>query len=179
MNRHQGPLESDGTKLPEALADNIRMLLEQHHKDLQCNSRAEAIVRAIATFTGSVAFITLHLLLYGIWFALSKGIGSVTPVDPHLSGMAVFASLESLFLSACILFNQDRNTRVADERAQLHLNISLIAERESTRIIRLVAAIAERMGIQQSEDLDLKELMEDIQPSDVLEEIKKSSASVK
>jgi uncharacterized membrane protein len=152
-----------------------RVLLEQHHKDLERGSKMQAVVRRIAAFVGSVEFIYLHLVIYGGWLFLSSGVSSLPRVDPDLGKLAVCAGLESLFLSACILFNQNRNQEIADERAQLHLNISLLAERESTRLMQMVAAMAERLGVPATDDGDLKELMEDIRPEDVLDEIKRTN----
>lgn len=165
--------KSRGGPLPEVLAENIRVLFDQYREDIERGTRAQVVVRKIASFVGSVGFIYLHLLIYGVWIFLRSRF------DPHLEMMAVCASLESLFLSACILFNQNRNQQVAEERAQLHLNISLLAERESTRVIQMVAAIVQHLGIAAADDGDLKELMEDIQPTEVLEEIKRTSGDKK
>lgn len=175
MNEIRGSRETKGGQLPEVLADNIRMLLDQHRKDLERGSRVQTAVRRIATFVGSVEFIYLHVLIYGGWLFLSSRFSPLPRIDPDLAMMAVFAALESLFLSGCILFNQNRNEEIATERAQLHLNISLLAERESTRVMQMVAAIAERLGLPAADDGDLEELMKDIEPKDVLEEIKRTS----
>jgi uncharacterized membrane protein len=175
MAETDSPRSSNGGQLPEVVGDNIRMLLEQHRKDLERGSRTQAVVRWIAGFVGSVAFIYLHLAIYGVWLFLSSGISSLPRLDPHFEKLAVCAALESLFLSACILFNQNRNEEIANERAQLHLNVSLLAERESTRVMQMVVAIAERLGVPPADEGDLKELMEDIQPKEVLEEIKRGS----
>jgi uncharacterized membrane protein len=173
--RHSSPREGKGGQLPEVLADNIRLLLEQHQKDLQRGSMIHAVVRRIATFVGSVEFIYLHLLVYGTWVFIALSSGSSSTFDLHLSKIAVASGLEALFLSACIVFNQNRNQAIADERAQLHLHISLLAEREATRMMQLVAAITEHLGLP-ANDPDLKELMEDLQPKDVLDEIKRKKA---
>lgn len=175
MSAKRDSKRGKGGQLPEVLADNIRMLLEQHQKDLERGSKVQAVVRRIATFVGSVEFIYLHLLIYGAWLFLSSGMSPFPGVDPDLAKMAVCAALESLFLSACILFNQNRNQEIATERAQLHLNISLLAEREATRVMQLTVAIAGHLGIPATDDGDLKELMEDIQPKKVLDEIKRGN----
>ena len=171
--------KGDDGHLPEVLAENIRVLLDQHREDRERGSKAQAVIRKIAGFVGSVGFIYLHLLIYGVWVLVSAGVGFLPRLDPHLEILAVCAALESLFLSACILFNQNRNEEIANERAELHLHISLLAERESTRVMQIVAAIAERLEIPAMDDGDLKELMEDIQPTKVLEEIKRKNEDEK
>jgi len=159
-------------QLPKALAKNIQMLIEQHREDLKEHSRARAMIHRVAAFISRAEFVYLHLVLFGAWIAINTGVTGLPRFDPHLDKLAVFAALESLFVSGCILINQRRNEQIAEERAELHLNISLLSERESTRVVRLVAALAQRAGIETSAD-DLDELMEDIRPEEVLQEIKR------
>jgi hypothetical protein len=45
----------------------------------------------------------------------------------------------------------------------------LLAEHEVTRLITLVAAMAERMGIDQAHDPELSELARDVKPEKVIE----------
>jgi uncharacterized membrane protein len=63
---------------------------------------------------------------------------------------------------------------MANKRADLDLQIGLLAEHEVTRLITLVRAMAARMGIQEAKDPELGELMKDVNPEEVLERIEKS-----
>jgi uncharacterized membrane protein len=63
---------------------------------------------------------------------------------------------------------------VAEKRADLDLQISLLAEHEVTRLVRLVAAIAERVGVEDARAEDLEELERDVKPEAVLGEIEKA-----
>jgi uncharacterized membrane protein len=58
---------------------------------------------------------------------------------------------------------------LADKRADLDLQVSLLAEHEITRLITLVTAMAERMGIEQAHDPELSELSRDVRPETVME----------
>ena len=64
--------------------------------------------------------------------------------DGWWEALAVSAALELIFLSISILINQNRMQGLAD----LHLHISLLAERESTRPIRLVAKLGQHAGLE-------------------------------
>jgi len=57
----------------------------------------------------------------------------------------------------------------ADKRADLDLQISLLAEHEVTRLISLVTAMAERMGVPAANDPELAELSRDVAPEEVME----------
>lgn len=92
--------------------------------------------------------------------------------------LAMFASVEAIFLSTFVLITQNRMSALADQRADLDLQISLLAEHEVTRLIVLVAAIAERMGIESSRDPELAELSQDIAPEKVLDEMERKEQQV-
>jgi uncharacterized membrane protein len=67
----------------------------------------------------------------------------------------------------------------ADRRADLDLHISLLAEHEVTRLISLVSAIAERMGIEAASDHpELAELEKDVDPEKVLEKIEETESNM-
>jgi len=47
-----------------------------------------------------------------------------------------------------VMISQNRMTRLTERRAHLDLQINLLAEQESTATLRLLARIAERLGIE-------------------------------
>ena len=59
----------------------------------------------------------------------------------------MIASVEAIFLSTFVLISQNRMAAAADKRADLDLQISLLAEHEVTKLVTLVSGIADRMGV--------------------------------
>jgi hypothetical protein len=54
------------------------------------------------------------------------------------------------------------------------LQISLLAEHEVTRLILLVTAIAERMGMDEARDPELAELARDVAPEAVMDRMEQA-----
>ena len=79
------------------------------------------------------------------------------------------ASVEAIFLSTFVLISQNRMQALADRRAELSLHISLLAEHEVTRVITLVIEMAKKMGVEESHNPDLEELVKDVAPEKVLD----------
>jgi uncharacterized membrane protein len=65
----------------------------------------------------------------------------------------------------------------ADKRADLDVQISLLAEHEVTELTRLVRQMAHAMGIPTETDGELTEAEQDIAPEAVLDEIEKYDTS--
>ena len=59
----------------------------------------------------------------------------------------------------------------ADKRADLDLQISLLAEHEVTRLVTLVSGIADRMGVKTEADRELDQITRDVAPEAVLDEL--------
>ena len=121
-----------------------------------------------------MSFVGLHLLVFGLWIVFNIGWFPHLEFDPTFVMLAIFASVEAIFLSTFVLITQNRMAAQADRRADLDLQISLLAEHEVTRLISLVSAIAERMGIEVSRDAELAELKQDVRPEHVLDKIEET-----
>lgn len=82
--------------------------------------------------------------------------------------LGTVTSVEAIFLSTFVLINQNCMTRLAEKRSELDLQISLLAEHELTRLMRLVARLAERFGVEEAKDPQLDELIREQSPEAVL-----------
>ncbi|MFL5448646.1 MAG: DUF1003 domain-containing protein [Gemmatimonadales bacterium] len=151
---------------------NIKALLEHRREQEGSRSRQERIADAITRFTGSMRFVYIHLLVFGTWIIINLGwIPGIPRFDRSFVVLAMLASVEAIFLSTFVLISQNRMAVLADRRADLDLQISLLAEHEVTRLIALVAAIAERMDLEGARDPELAELSQDVAPEKVMEQM--------
>ena len=148
---------------------NIRALLVRHHREEQQAGWQERLADGITRFTGSMRFVCLHLVLFGLWIIMNLPGVPLPHFDPTFVVLAMVASVEAIFLSTFILMTQNRMTAQAERRADLDLQISLLAEHEITRLITLTTAIAARLGIDASRDPELAELAKDVAPEQVLD----------
>jgi uncharacterized membrane protein len=151
---------------------NIRTLLKHRRDEQESRTRQERIADAIGRFTGSMAFVYIHLVVFGLWFAVNLGWLPVIPrFDPTFVVLAMVASVEALFLSTFVLITQNRMAALAEKRAELDLQISLLSEHEITRLMTLVTAMAEQMGLEVAQDPELAELSQDVAPEKVMEKM--------
>ena len=148
---------------------NIRALLSRRRTEDEQASWQDRLAERITGFTGSLRFVYLHLAIYGLWIIANLPGVPLPHFDPTYVVLAMVASVEAIFLSTFILITQNRMAAQAERRAELDLQVSLLAEHEITRLITLVTAIAERMGIDAAQDPELAELAQDVAPEKVLD----------
>ncbi len=158
--------------LARALERNIEALAERRRREAAGAGQQERIAEAITRFTGSMRFVYLHLALFGAWVAVNLGaVPGVPRFDPTFVILATWASVEAIFLSTFVLISQNRAAQAADRRADLDLQISLLAEHEVTRLVELTAAIADKLGITAARDPELEELKRNVAPEAVLDKL--------
>ena len=168
----RGRLEADGARELAGVVDrNIRALVARDREHGRRRGLEERIADAITRFAGSMRFVYLHILLYGGWIVVNLGWLPLRPFDPTFVVLAMVASVEAIFISTFVLISQNRMAALADRRADLDLQISLLAEHEISRVIALVRSIAERMEIEGAHDPELTELACDVEPERVMERI--------
>lgn len=169
--RHRVTLaQPDQPDLASAMERNIRALTARQRAEEAGAGRDTRIAETITRFTGSMVFVHIHLLLFGLWIVINLGILPGLPrFDPTFVILATWASVEAIFLSTFVLISQNRAAAAAERRANLDLQVSLLAEHEVTRLIRLTAAIASHLGIDAARDPELPELQRDVAPEAVLD----------
>ncbi len=168
----RGRRSSGGSRpLASVVNRNIRALVEQEREQERRRSVQDRIADAITRFAGSMRFVYLHLLSYGAWIVINLGWLPIEPFDPTFVVLAMVASVEAIFISTFVLISQNRMAALADRRADLDLQISLLAEHEISRVIAVVRSIAERLGMEEAHDPELKELARDVEPQRLMDRI--------
>lgn len=159
---------------------NIESLLERRQSEERNKGVQERVADAITTFTGSMTFVYIHLVLFTGWILVNVGwLPVMKRFDPTLVILAMFASVEAIFLSTFVLISQNRMQASADRRAELNLHIDLLAEHEVTRIIELLTAIGTKLGVAESMNPELEELRQDVRPEKVLETMDRAEQELK
>ncbi|TNC71668.1 DUF1003 domain-containing protein [Rubellimicrobium roseum] len=163
--------------LSSVLERNIRILAERRRQEEATASLQARAAEAITRFTGSMLFVYLHLAFFGFWIVANLGwVPGVPRWDESFVVLAMWASVEAIFLSTFVLISQNRMQAAADKRADLDLQISLLAEHEITRLATLVAAIAERLDVHSRADPEMEEIEENVSPEAVLDRIEDHEA---
>jgi uncharacterized membrane protein len=172
-------MQKQSSNMAGVVERNIEALLARRQEEEQKRTIQDRIADRITGFTGSLPFVYFHLIVFGAWIIIHLGWTPSLEFDPTFVILAMFASVEAIFLSTFVLITQNRMSAQADRRADLDLQISLLAEHEVTRLITLVSTIAERVGIETTKDKELPELKQDVHPEQVLEKIAETEERLK
>jgi uncharacterized membrane protein len=158
--------------LNRTLTRNIEALQQRRLEESRSAATQDKIADAVTRFTGSLYFVYLHVALFGVWILGNLGwIPGVRPWDESFVVLAMVASVEAIFLSTFVLITQNRMAALAEKRAELDLQISLLAEHEVTKVVSMVSAITEHLGICRDDADEVEELKRNVAPEAVLDAI--------
>jgi uncharacterized membrane protein len=181
-NRHpeSAQPQSGGSEMASVVERNIQGLLVRRKREERKLGWQERLADSITTFTGSMRFVYLHVVIYFLWITINLGwIPGVPRFDPTFVVLAMEASVEAIFLSTFILITQNRMSAEASKKADLDLQVTLLAEHEITRLVAMVQEIGNRLGIESAKAPELEELTHDVAPEKVLDTMEKHEQAVR
>lgn len=172
--------QSGGRGATPLLDRNVRAVIEHAAEEERSKPTSDRVAMTIWRLAGTMKFVYFHVIVFGFWAATDLGwIPGVRNFDPSFTILGTAAAVEAIFLAAFVLMAQLRMADTADKRNQLDVQVSLVAEQEITHILRLVAAMSERMGIAEANDPEIQELLRELKPREVLERIEEQTDAVK
>ena len=171
---HKEEEQDDTPTLSKVIKRNIATLIELRQKAEGERSLQDRIADTVTFFSGHMMFVYVHIVWFGAWIVLNDGQFGVRPFDPFPYGLlTMVVSLEAIFLATFVLISQNRLNEEAERRADLALQIGLLTEHELTRVLQMLDAIEDKLGIENHRDSDLADLEMETRPEDVLTEIER------
>ena len=139
-------------------------------------SIGERMGDAIAHRAGRLWFIGAHAIWFGGWIVLNAGlVPGIRAFDPYPYQFLTFVvSLEAIFLSLFILMSQNRGNKQADSRSHLDLQINLLAEQESTKMLQMLQKLCEHHKLSIAKDPEVERLEHRTQPETLVKELKEN-----
>lgn len=166
--------------LSSALTRNIAALRERRRAETGTRGAGEIMADRITAFAGSMAFVLIHALIYGAWVVINLGLIPAIPrFDKSFVILATEASVEAIFLSTFVLISQNKMAAAADKRADLDLQINLLAEHELTKVAAMLSVIMDHMGLPAHNDPEIDDITRDVAPEAVLDELERAELDVR
>jgi uncharacterized membrane protein len=172
--------KKENTELPQTFANNLSQLISHQEKN---NGEIPFYLRfadPAIRFFGSFWFLCVNLLLFLVWIGVNTvRVPGIKPFDPYpFEFLTLFVSLEAIFLSIIVLMSQGNLQRTSDERALLDLHVNLLAESETTLILKKLDRIEKHFGLKPevAEQKRVKDLIQETEPEKLAEFIHKVSS---
>lgn len=159
------------------LQDHIDLIARHEQQFSEERTPIERTGDAVAGFAGSLRFVTLHLLLFAVWILLNTLQSTKAwHFDPYPFGMLdTVVAIEAILLASFILMRQSRLGKRSDQREHLILQIILLTEKETTKLLEINMLMAEKLGIRSvGRDQELEGMARDTPIDEVADIIRES-----
>ncbi len=172
MARKKKHSQIENIQLAKIIEQNINTIINSRRTAAEQRTTEERLADAITDFSGRMYFVYFHIVWFAVWILINLGVLGIQPFDPYPFGLlTMIVSLEAIFLATFVLISQNRLSAEADRRADLDLQIGLLTEYELTRVLNMLDAIQDKMGIDNDNDQELIDLEKNVHPEDVLKEM--------
>ena len=163
--------------LPSHLTQTVESIADMHARAIARLSRHQRSIEWFTAQLGRPWALYMIATVVAAWVALNLallGTGHL-PLDrppfPYLQGVATIAAL---LTTTMILTSQNRQTRHADQRAQLDLQVNLLVDAKVTKLIALVEELRKDLPIPNRRDTLAEEMKEPVAPHVMLEVLEQS-----
>ncbi|OLE53837.1 MAG: hypothetical protein AUG51_11140 [Acidobacteria bacterium 13_1_20CM_3_53_8] len=167
----------------EILRKNISAVIEMQNKAERSRTFQTRIADLITAFFGSMAFVYVHAIWFGLWILLNIGlvhIHYISEFDPFpFQLLTMIVSLEAIFLSTFVLISQNRSQELSERRAELDLHVNLLAEQKAAKVLDMLQEIAQQLDhlhddFSLKHDPEAEALKVSPEPQEVLDVIEKT-----
>ena len=158
------------------MEENVRIIKALEESALHRRSPAERVSEWITSTAGRGPVLFAHFLWFVGWAAVNvHAVPFLRPFDPFpFPRLTALVSLEAIFLALFVLASQNRLATQNDRRAHLDLQINLLAEQESTKMLQMLRSLCRHQGLAEATDPEVLCLERRTEPEDLLRELKES-----
>ncbi len=173
-NKFHSPLY-DPQAFQRKLKSRQRVIQSFEAKANANRTLTEKIADFLTSRFGSITFLTINIVCFLFWIVVNSGlIEAIPPFDPFPFGlMTTILSIEAILLATIVLISQNRTAKIDDLRAEVNLQINIIAGQEITKVLELQQMLLKKQGIDVSDDAELQQMLEPTTPEEIEKSLEK------
>jgi uncharacterized membrane protein len=158
--------------LPETINKNIESVVALHAQEERNLSHHRRWVGTVTHFFSRPAFLYVIVTIVLLWILSNTAPKkwNLPRFDPPpFNELSVGLSFSALLVTVGVLIQQDRQEKLAEQRAQLSLQLSMLSEQKITKLIALVEEMRRDLpDLQNRPDLEVEEMQKVADPHHVL-----------
>lgn len=134
--------ENLAQRLPHSVTENIETISGHYARHEEQVTRAQAFIEKMSLFLGSPSYVAGSVVVIVCWIAWNLAapeLFDVTEFDePPFFWLQGVIGLNALLISTTVLIRQNRMSVLAAHNAHLDLQVSLLAEEKTSKIIAML-----------------------------------------
>jgi len=167
--------KAEATELPSSVSENIGTIADFYARHEEHVTTTQRVVEKVALFLGSPGYVMANIVFIVGWIGINLLMEDFDrkPVDePPFFWLQGLIGLNAFIISTTVLIRQNRMSRLADHHAHLDLQVNLLTEEKTSKIIALLDALRRDLpNVSDKVDREAEELAKPADPKAVLQAI--------
>jgi uncharacterized membrane protein len=157
--------------IEELTRRNVAIIAGMEQAAPQVRTRGDRIAERLAAGVGSWTFLISQSIILLAWMALNitAYLRNWDPFPFVLLNLAL--AFQSAYAAPILMISQNRQAKLSERRNHLDLQINMLAEQETTEILRLLRLLCERSGVEADKGDDRRAFEEETQHAEILRQI--------
>jgi uncharacterized membrane protein len=165
------------SQLPPSVSQNIGTIAEFYARNEEHLSLPQAIIEKISLFFGSPGYVAGIVVFVVCWIAanlVAPNYGWRQLDEPPFFWLQGIVSLNAFIISTTVLIRQNRMAKLAQRHAHLDLQVNLLTEEKSSKIIALLEDLRRDLpGVGAKDDREAAEMAKPADAKAVLSAIER------
>jgi uncharacterized membrane protein len=158
--------------IEELTGQNVAIIAEMEKAAAQVRTRWDRVADRLASGVGSWTFLITQTAMLFVWIMLNIA-AWINHWDPYpfiLLNLAL--SVQSAYAAPILMISQNRQAKLNERRNHLDLQINMLAEQETTEILRLLRLLCEHSGVRLDKGDNGRAFEEDTRPAEIVRQIR-------
>ncbi len=165
--------ENNSDTLPDHVSQQVDTIAALHARGESEVSIHQRTIEKVTAFLGRPLFLNLTIALVAVWIVLNVFSRRLhfPEFDPFPFPLLVgVVGVGALLLTIVVLITQNRQARLAERRAQLDLQVSLLSEQKIAKVIALMEELRRDIpSVKNRHDPEAEAMSESADPHAVLD----------
>jgi uncharacterized membrane protein len=165
--------------LPPSVNENLGTIADFYARHEERLSKPQAIIERISLVFGSPWYVAGSVVFAVCWIAWNLAAphyGFDQVDEPPFFWLQGLITLNAFFISTTVLIRQHRMAKLAEHHAHLDLQVNLLAEEKSSKIIKMLEELRRDLpGVTDKPDHEADELAHPADPKAVLSAIEREN----
>lgn len=154
--------EEHDPKLPKSVSENINTIAEFYERHEQSMSSAQVAIEKLSLILGSPAYVVGNVVFVVCWIVanlVAPKFGYPQVDEPPFFWLQGLIALNAFIISTTVLIRQNRMSKLAEHNAHLDLQVNLLTEEKTSKIISLLEELRRDMpNVRNKIDVEADEL---------------------
>jgi uncharacterized membrane protein len=164
-------------ELPSSVNENIGTIAEFYARHQERMSLPQTVIEKISLFLGSPGYVAGSVVFLVCWIVanlVAPDYGFTQLDEPPFFWLQGIVALNAFIISTTVLIRQHRMAKLAEHHAHLDLQVNLLAEQKSSKIIAMLEELRRDLPIVQDKaDREADEMAKPADPKAVLSAIER------